>query len=81
MMKTSRLAKMLQENVGKRVWVKDASGDTAVLLVGHVDGEGCTCRVFENSDYDPNLPYWWDFEEIAEAHAESADTSDTRSDE
>jgi hypothetical protein len=81
MMKMCDVVNLLQKSVGQRVWVKTATVDSAVLLVVNVDAEGCTCRVLENSDYDPSLPYWWSFEEIAEAHAEEANPSEASSNE
>jgi hypothetical protein len=63
------IARVLEDNTGRAVRVVMANGDRAVLTIMRVDGEGCTCKVAGNQDYDPAATYWWSFEEIAEAVA------------
>ncbi|MBS1859876.1 MAG: hypothetical protein JST11_31185 [Acidobacteria bacterium] len=54
----------LRKRVGGRVRVQSAQGRLVSLSLISVDGEGFSCYVLDDPDYDPSLPYWWSFDEI-----------------
>jgi hypothetical protein len=65
-MSTSEIERVLRLNHGKTVKVRHTNGTFATLSVDSLDQEGCGCHVFGHPDYDPNLLYWWAFNEIAD---------------
>jgi hypothetical protein len=68
-MTPAEIARVFEGRVGTAVRIVTTQGETALLNVLWVDGEGVSCNVADHPDYDPGKTHWWSFDEIAEAAA------------